>query len=281
MSELITHTPTVKRLERPTKGRLIGGVCAGLGRYFDLNPNVFRLGLVVLTLLGGAGLLVYLAAVLVIPAEDKEESIAAEILSQRRDHPGRLVALGLVAVALFVLLSRAAYWPAAGAAWVLVLIAGLLVLWGSRGGRAHRFALVVGGILAAICLLAVVTIVTAFAWFNVSLGDGVGNRTYTPAAAADVKPSYELGLGKLRIDLSRVAPVTPLHVKAHVGMGDLRVIVPSNVPVFVDAHAKAGDLYVFNQHGSGRNATVTAGFGRRLTIDANVGAGRIDVVRAG
>ena len=50
------------------------GVCGGLGRYFDLNPTVFRVGFVVLTLLGGAGVLVYLAAALVMPAEGKERS---------------------------------------------------------------------------------------------------------------------------------------------------------------------------------------------------------------
>ena len=80
MSEHITHTPTVKRLERSSDDKWIAGVCGGLGRYFDLNPAVFRLGLVVLTLLGGAGILVYLAAVLVVPAEGKQ-SIAADVLA--------------------------------------------------------------------------------------------------------------------------------------------------------------------------------------------------------
>jgi hypothetical protein len=51
------------------------------------------------------------------------------------------------------------------------------------------------------------------------------------------------------------------------------------VPVAVDAHAKAGDVYVFNRHDDGRNADVKTGVGR-LTIDADVGAGRIDVERA-
>ena len=80
MSEHITHTPTVKRLERSSDDKWIAGVCGGLGRYFDLNPAVFRLGLVVLTLLGGAGILIYLAAVLVVPAEGKQ-SIAADVLA--------------------------------------------------------------------------------------------------------------------------------------------------------------------------------------------------------
>ena len=67
MSEHTLHTPMVKRLERSSSDRMIAGVSGGLGRYFDLNPGVFRLGFVVLTVLGGAGILVYLAAVLVMP----------------------------------------------------------------------------------------------------------------------------------------------------------------------------------------------------------------------
>ncbi len=277
MSEYITHSP-VKRLERSSDSRLIAGVCGGLGRYFDLNPAVFRLGLVVLTILGGAGILVYLAAVLVIPAEGKEDSIAAEILANRRDHPGRLIGLGLVAVALFVLLSRAAYWPAAGAGWVLVLIAGLLVLWGSRRGR----GLVIGiaSLLALICLLAVVAVVSAFAWFNVSLSDGVGTRSYAPATASDVRSTYDLGIGNLRVDLSNITATSPLHVRVKLGVGNVKVVVPSNTKVLVDARAKAGDVNVFSRHDNGRHASITTG-GGNLSIDADVGAGRIDVVRAG
>src|SRR5687767_6609841 len=127
MNENITHTQSTKRLERSSSDRVIAGVSAGLGRYFDLNPTFFRLGFVVLTLLGGAGILIYLAAVLVLPEEGKEQSIAAETLAARRERPWPLVGLGLAAVALAVLLSRAAIWPAAGLGWVLVLLAGLAI----------------------------------------------------------------------------------------------------------------------------------------------------------
>jgi phage shock protein PspC (stress-responsive transcriptional regulator) len=71
MTEHITHTPTVRRLERSSSDKMLAGVCGGLGRYFELNPTVFRVGFVVLTLLGGAGVLVYLAAALVMPGEGK------------------------------------------------------------------------------------------------------------------------------------------------------------------------------------------------------------------
>src|SRR3954452_20556495 len=119
MSEYTTQpTENLKRLERSRDSRMVAGVAGGLGRYFDLNPAFFRIGFVVLTLLGGAGILVYLAAVLVVPDEGRD-SIAADILQRRRERPWPVVGLGLAAVALLVLLSRSTFWPLAGAGWGL------------------------------------------------------------------------------------------------------------------------------------------------------------------
>ncbi len=281
MSEHITHTPTVKRLERSSDDKWIAGVAGGLGRYFDLNPAVFRLGLVVLTLLGGAGILIYLAALLVIPAEGKQ-SIAADVLAERRDHPWPLVGLALVGVAIAVLLSRASTWPTIGAGWIVILIAGLAVLWASRREhRGHRILIALTAILVTLAVLFAAAVVTAFSWFNVSLGDGTGDRVYTPSTVSAIQPSYTLGIGDLRIDLSRVTLTTPTHVRARLGIGELKVIVPRNASVVVDAHAKVGDLYVLNRHDDGHNASIHAGNGNTLYLDARVGAGRVDVVRAG
>ena len=135
MTEHITHTHTVRRLERSSSDKMLAGVCGGLGRYFDLNPTVFRVGFVVLTLLGGAGVLVYLAAALVMPGEGKERSLAEQVLAERKERPWPLIGLAIVGVALIVLLSRAALRPAAGAGWIFVLVVGLVVLWVSRSAR--------------------------------------------------------------------------------------------------------------------------------------------------
>ncbi len=282
MSEHITHTPTVRRLERPTD-RVLTGVSSGLGRYFDLSPGFFRLGFVVLTLLGGAGILVYLAAVLVMPDEGKDRSIAEQVIAERRDRPWPLAALVVAGVAIVVLLSHASVWPAAGAGWGLVLIAGLIVLWasrsGSRAGRILRFFVAITVLTVAALATAVVT---AFLWFDVSLDHGVGDRVYSPATVTEVQPSYHLGIGNLKLDLSHIAqPVTPLHVRARVDIGELRIVVPQNVSIAVNGHAKAGDITVLNQDANGRNASLHTGDSATLTIDARVGAGAIDVVRAG
>jgi len=280
MTEHITHTPTVRRLERSSSDRMLIGVCGGLGRYFDLNPTVFRVGFVVLTLLGGAGVLVYLAAALVMPAEGKERSLAEQVLAERKERPWPLIGLAIVGVALIVLVSRAALRPTAGAGWIFALVVGLAILWVSRsarwGGRLLR--LFVALLVAA--LAAVVTaVVLAFSWFNVSFGDGVGDHVYAPVTASAVDPSYRLGVGHLRIELP--ATKEELHVNAKLGVGELRIVVPDGTPVQVTARAKVGDVHVLRLEDSGRNAVVTTGAGGGYVIDARVGAGRIDVVRAG
>src|SRR5215475_8943987 len=127
MNETTVEQPAVKRLERSRSDRMLAGVSGGLARYFDIHPAFYRVGFVVLTLIGGAGILIYIAAALVIPDEGEEDSIASAALRQRRDHPLPLIGLGIAAVAAAVLLSRATFWPRGDAAWVLVLIAGGLV----------------------------------------------------------------------------------------------------------------------------------------------------------
>jgi phage shock protein PspC (stress-responsive transcriptional regulator) len=277
MSEHILHTANIKRLERSRTHKLVSGVSAGLGRYFDITPAVFRLGFVVLTLLGGAGILVYLAAILVIPKEGEERSIAEDVLANRREHPWRLVALGLVAVAIFSLLARADTWPTAGAAWFLILLGGFVLLWTTV--RRRRGLLV--GIVTVLALLlatAVAAVTAAFAWFDVSLDDGVGKRTYAAATTDRTGRAYEVGIGRLELDLSHVR--TPRVVHAHVGLGELHVVVPRDARVLVNAHVKAGSIDALGRHEEGTNTRVVTGDRGGLVVDARVGAGQIEVERA-
>jgi phage shock protein PspC (stress-responsive transcriptional regulator) len=59
--------PYPRRLTRRMDGRLIGGVANGLGSYFNVDPVVFRVGFVALTLAGGAGILIYLLCWVLLP----------------------------------------------------------------------------------------------------------------------------------------------------------------------------------------------------------------------
>src|SRR5262245_53683223 len=123
----MTETLTYKQLRRSRSDRMVAGVSGGLGRYFDVNPVLYRVGFVVLALLGGAGILIYLAAALVIPDEGQDASIVDRALRERRRRPWQLVGLVLVLVSAIVLISEAHFWDG-DFAWVLLLRAGVILL---------------------------------------------------------------------------------------------------------------------------------------------------------
>ena len=63
---------TPRRLTRSGSDALIGGVSSGLGRYFSIDPLLFRIGFVVLTFAGGFGVLAYLLLLAFVPADGEE-----------------------------------------------------------------------------------------------------------------------------------------------------------------------------------------------------------------
>ena len=142
MSDTIDPTTTddapPRRLVRPTDGRLLGGVAAGLGRYFDVNPVVYRIAFAALALVGGTGLLLYLAAWLVIPGEHDDESIAVEALRGRRDQPWLLVGVGLLAFGALFALSEVHFWPGTGNVWLAATLVGGAIVWWHVSQRADR-----------------------------------------------------------------------------------------------------------------------------------------------
>ncbi|HZD70013.1 MAG TPA: PspC domain-containing protein, partial [Actinomycetes bacterium] len=56
-----------RRITRRMDDRMIAGVASGLGAYFNVDPVVFRIGFVALTLAGGVGVLIYLLCWLLFP----------------------------------------------------------------------------------------------------------------------------------------------------------------------------------------------------------------------
>jgi phage shock protein C len=61
---------TRQSLRRSKRDRLIAGVCGGLGEFFGISPNWFRLAFLIALLPGGVpGLLIYLIFWIIIPAE--------------------------------------------------------------------------------------------------------------------------------------------------------------------------------------------------------------------
>src|SRR6059058_1197192 len=65
-----TPAPEPRRLRRTSGDRVVGGVCGGLGAYLGVDPVVVRVAAVVLAFFGGAGILFYVAAWLLVPSDD-------------------------------------------------------------------------------------------------------------------------------------------------------------------------------------------------------------------
>ena len=58
-----------RRLYKREEGRVICGVCSGLAEFFHLDPTLIRLVFAALTIFGGSGVILYLAAAFIIPKE--------------------------------------------------------------------------------------------------------------------------------------------------------------------------------------------------------------------
>jgi phage shock protein C len=75
-----------KVLVRPRNGRMLAGVCAAFAGYFGLDVTLVRvIWAVVSVITGGAGVLAYLVAWILIPDEGQKSSIAGNITGKNKD----------------------------------------------------------------------------------------------------------------------------------------------------------------------------------------------------
>jgi phage shock protein PspC (stress-responsive transcriptional regulator) len=117
-----------RRFRRDRRQKMLGGVCAGLGRQCDMDPVIFRIVLAVLAATGGIGLIFYGFAWLFVPYDEDEENEVRKLLTGRVDGQAltavlfALVGCGVFlsmlkngsvltfAVVLSLLLAGAGYW---------------------------------------------------------------------------------------------------------------------------------------------------------------------------
>jgi phage shock protein PspC (stress-responsive transcriptional regulator) len=60
-------TPGYHRMYRDTDNRVIGGICSGMGAYWNIDPVIMRVIFIALALAGGIGVMVYLILYIVLP----------------------------------------------------------------------------------------------------------------------------------------------------------------------------------------------------------------------
>ena len=56
-----------KKLYKSNSDKKLAGVCGGIAKYFDVDSTIIRLAWVIFTLAGGAGLVAYIIAAIVMP----------------------------------------------------------------------------------------------------------------------------------------------------------------------------------------------------------------------
>ena len=268
-------------LHRSRSDRTLAGVCGGLAAYFELHPAIFRVAFVVLTLLGGAGLPIYLAAILVMPDEGEQDSIATSVLRPRRDRPLLLIVFALIGLVAGGLLTEVTLpW---GDVWLVLLVAGGVILWITLGvvkegvRTPRRWLGVVAGSVVALLLVGAALF---SAVIDVHLHHGVDDRRYVVTSPQDLPDEYRLGAGDLRIDLRSIRlPPGETRVIARNDVGAVRVTVPDDVALRVRARAKLGRLDVLGEVEEGWHveARLAATGVRVLVLDAQVGVGTVQI----
>jgi phage shock protein PspC (stress-responsive transcriptional regulator) len=71
--------PSSRSWHRSRRGRKIAGVCAGLAEEFDISVTLVRLAFILVTAVGGSGLLAYIALWVLMPLAEPQDGVALTI----------------------------------------------------------------------------------------------------------------------------------------------------------------------------------------------------------
>lgn len=133
-SPAVTYEPKPRLVRRP-EGKLIAGVCTGLGAYTGIDPVAWRIGFVVLGLTTGIGIVAYIVAWLVMPMARPGEPVAHVPKSL---NAGRWVGIAAIALGALVFAHQAFGFHTSWF-WGVLLIGLGLALWGRDwSGNGHR-----------------------------------------------------------------------------------------------------------------------------------------------
>lgn len=279
------QTSQSRRLLRSSGDRVVVGVAGGLGRYFGIDPVIFRIGFVVSIFFGGIGVLAYLLLALFVPTDGEPDY--AQRVGRRLRVSGFWRAVGLIVLAVLALAGLVALGGGAALAvalgWgvpiaiAIIAIGGLIALAAFRGGARWLIppavALAIGGGVAAAA--------------DLDFRGGIGEREYHPLSAASIPADgYRLGVGRLVVDLRDLdwSKERVVNLDLELGAGEADVFVPERVCVSGPTHVGVGESEVTGARNEGVDVDHTAGAGSgaepRLELDATVDVGQLRVVNS-
>lgn len=127
-----------KRLYRSSENKIIGGVCGGIGDYFDIDPTLVRVITVLIFLATGIGFLAYLIGWIIIPKRTMSVETSTDSEPPNGDYPSwrrYLPGMILVAIGLMLLAHDVWSWFDWEQAWPLLLIGMGVILIIKRKGK--------------------------------------------------------------------------------------------------------------------------------------------------
>jgi phage shock protein PspC (stress-responsive transcriptional regulator) len=285
------ETPTMnqpdepRRLTRSADDRVLLGVSGGLGRYFGVDPLIFRIGFAISIFFGGLGGLAYLLLAIFVPTDAEPDR--AQRIGRRLKRMGFWRAIGMAAVAviaffaLLALAGGAAF--AVGLGWgvpvaiVIIVVGAALTFLAIRGGGrwlilpAVALAIGAGGAAAT----------------DLDLKGGIGEREYSPVTVASIPADgYRLGVGRLAVDLRNLDwnRERVVNLKVDLGIGQADVFVPRRVCVTGSTHTGVGESQVAGERNEGIDVDHLAAEGStavpRLVLDATVDVGQLRVINS-
>jgi phage shock protein PspC (stress-responsive transcriptional regulator) len=282
-TEPLTSGP--RRLLRSSSDRVLAGVSGGLGRYFGVDPVIFRIGFALSIFFGGLGALAYLLLAVFVPTDgdsDRAQRVGGRLRSLGVWRALGLVAIGaLVLTGLLVLAGGAAFAVALGwgvpMAIAVIAIGALLALAALRGGARWL-------IPPAVALALGAGVASAA---DLDFRGGIGDREYHPTSAESIPADgYKLGIGRLAVDLRQLDwnRERVVRLKLDLGAGQADVFVPRRVCVAGSTHIGAGEGELVGERDDGFDVDHDLAVGSRaiprLEIDANVDAGQLRVINS-
>jgi phage shock protein PspC (stress-responsive transcriptional regulator) len=114
-----------------------------------------------------------------------------------------------------------------------VVAVGLLV--GAYVGRSR--GLIALGVVLVLALIPLGALPDDIRW---NAGAGAGDRVYRVTSQEDLQAEYRLGVGELTLDLRRLDLTEPAEVDVSLGVGELIVVLPDDVPVSATADVAVG-----------------------------------------
>lgn len=211
---------------------------------------------------------------------DDERGVESPPAREPESHTGRAVLGLLLVVAGLVWLGERIDLFDVSLRYVLpvaLLVVGLAVVALSFRGNQ-------GGLIGLGVVLTILSLLAALAPSG-GIDGGVGDRRYEVDAMTELDTEYGLGMGNLVLDLSSLDVEGRVEIEVDVGLGDLNVIVPSQVAVSITGEAGLGEVVIFGERSEGVSPSgsyESDGFDSAedaISIDASVFLGSVEVSR--